>query len=278
MDGGASMATIWRWGIIAALVVVGGGLVLFSQFIPWDWAHALARDLGAALFIAGILAAFVDTYFKRELSRDAFLAAFRYVLPFEFRNEVSKILRFEFIAERQLWTVKIEKTDDKDVVLVTTSYQKTIRNKTSFKKPFSAKYVIPELNFSNGKAAILECGLEYEEEKKLAGGQRSSTHSIERETEPIQVFPDKTVKSFGKATQYRRTNDLVYEVFLAPAVNPEIEVLVDGDFEYHVEFGTSGYVERSQYGNKHRLDGVYFPGQHMFVRWWPRSKGDLGIG
>jgi hypothetical protein len=96
-----------------------------------EMAGNIIKELGPGLFTAGILGLLVDPFLRRELARDAFLALFRYVLPNEFKDEVEKILRFEFVAEKQLWTAKIDKINgDDDTVLVTTSFDKTVKNRS----------------------------------------------------------------------------------------------------------------------------------------------------
>jgi hypothetical protein len=82
------------------------------------------------------------------------------VLPPEFREEVEKILRFDFIAEKQVWTVQIEKVSD-DVVRVTTTFEKTVKNKTKSNKPLGAHYEVEDYKFPNGQTQIIECGIEY---------------------------------------------------------------------------------------------------------------------
>lgn len=90
-------------------------------------------------------------------------------------------------------------------------------------------------------------------------------------TPEIVVPPDKKARLWGRATQYRRTNGDVFEIFREPIVNPEIEVILDEkQFDHIVTFGTYGDVSKSQYANHYTLSGVYFPGQFMVVRWWPK--------
>jgi hypothetical protein len=60
-----------------------------------------------------------------------------------------------------------------------------------------------------------------------------------------------------------------------PIKNPEIVVLIDDDVFHHIAaFGAVAAspddVTKSKFGNHYTLSGVYFPGQHMFVRWWPK--------
>jgi hypothetical protein len=92
-------------------------------------------------------------------------------------------------------------------------------------------------------------------------------------TAEIIVPPDKKARLWGRATQYRRTNGDVFETFRQPIVNPEIVVILDDkEFDHIVTFGTLGDVGKFQYGNHYTLSGVYFPGQFMVVRWWPKPS------
>lgn len=250
-----------------------------AEALPWPLVQLLIKELGLGLFIAGIVAALVDPCFRRELSRDAFVAAFRYVLPPEFKDKITKIMRFEFVAEEQTWTVKIERIND-DIVFVTTSFEKTFRNKTSSKKSVPGLYILPDLKFKEGLTTLLECGIESDETKEEFNETEKSEHSIGATTKKIDILLNKTARAYGKATQYRKTSDLVFESFSMPAVEPVIEVIIDPSLDYQVEFGTYGDVKESRYGNRHRLSGVYFPGQHMFVRWWPKlaaAKSEASI-
>jgi MFS family permease len=116
------------WLISLGLIFGGAAAEIWGDELPWQWLRLIAKELGPGIFTAGIIASLVEPFFRKEFARDAFLAAFRYVLPSEFREEVEKILRFDLIAEKQLWTVKIEKVSD-EMVLVTTTFDRLIKSK-----------------------------------------------------------------------------------------------------------------------------------------------------
>jgi hypothetical protein len=263
---------IRHWSFCWGLVIVGAIAAVFGDELPWEWAHPIAKELGLGSFIAGLLAVFVEPYFRKEFARDMFFVAFRYILPPELRDEVTKILRFSFIAEKQLWIVKVEKIDgDAETVLVTTAIEKIFRNKTALKQQLGGYYQIPEFNFSNGKVAITECRVQTDKQQLENYEVNEEGYSTAAQTEKLDVFPNETITMQCKATQYRRINDVVTETFLSPALNPAIEVIVPVDFDYQAGFGRSGDVEKSRYTGRHTLSGVYFPGQHMFVQWWPKE-------
>jgi hypothetical protein len=226
------------------------------------------------LLVGGGVALLVEPHFRKEFARDAFLAAFRYVLPNEFREEVEKIIRFEFIADKQLWTVRVDKIENDDkTVLVTTSFDKVIKNRTKSPHKTNGYYTIHELSFTNGPSEILDCRIEYENKKedKFEVSNPTSTELIAA-TKELEIEPGQTARICGKGTQFRRSDDFVFETFRTPALNPEIEVIVPEGFDHRIEFGTSGRRTKLAYSNRYTLSGVYFPGQYMFVRWWPKKE------
>jgi hypothetical protein len=275
MEEGGGRTWTWPqiryWVVVSAIAIVGLGFLIGAHFIPWNEARLIATEIGIASLVASILAGVVEPFFRGEFARDAFLAAFRYVLPMEFRAEVEKILKFDFIAEEQVWTVNIEKVNE-EVVLVTTTYARTIRNKTKSNKPANAWYEAEDYQFAEG-ATKLECAIEYDSQILQSSTQTEKDHEIEAKTSDLMIPPDKSARIWGKGTQYRRINDSMAENFRFPIVNPEIEVILDEkEFSHAIAFGTYGDWRKSEYGNRYTLSGVYFPGQFMWVRWWPKAS------
>src|SRR5262245_44463209 len=83
------------WLVAAVMTALGvTGSILHNE-LPWPWAQHLARDLAVALFVAGLLAASVDTFFKTEFARDVFNAAFAYFLPNELKQEIKRIIEYK---------------------------------------------------------------------------------------------------------------------------------------------------------------------------------------
>jgi hypothetical protein len=269
-DKGLTVAQIRYWSICALLIIVGGAGTIWGNELPW--VGSAVKELSPAIFIAGVLGTFVEPFFRKEFARDAFLAAFRYLLPSEFKEEVEKIIRFEFIAERQVWD---RIGGDDEMVLVTSSFDKVIKNRTKAPHKTRGYYTIHELSFSAGRSKILDCRIEYDKnvEDKFDVTNPTGTELIAA-TKELEIEPGKTARVCGKATQFRRSDDFVFETFLTPVVNPEIEVIVPEGFDHRIEFGTSGERTRIAYSNRYVLSGVYFPGQYMFVRWWPKRTAN----
>jgi|SRR6266404_2155508 hypothetical protein len=274
-DEGFTLSRIIYWLICGALIFGGLAMASTAHLLPWEAVQVIARDLGMASLIAGILAAFVDPHFRREFARDAFVAAFRRVLPNELKDEVEKIMRIDCITQKQTWTVQIERVPQTDLVLVTTSFERVIKNRSKLDKAVNLHYEAEDYRFSPGPTKIIECAIQGENQDKphrfLSEVERA--YGVEGKTPDITIKPDKTAKLWGKATQYRRQNDSMYETFRMPIINPEIRVIInDEEFCHDVRFGTYGDKTKAEFENHYTLSGVHFPGQHMVVRWWPKKS------
>src|SRR5262249_11238489 len=101
---GLTWSQIIYWLICAALILGGLAGASYAHLLPWEWVRVIVKELGTGFLIAGILAAVVEPHFRREFARDAFVAAFRRVLPDEFKDEIEKIMRFDCITQKQIWT------------------------------------------------------------------------------------------------------------------------------------------------------------------------------
>ena len=280
---GLTWAQIRYWSMCGTLIVIGLCLAVLSHELPWPAAQAIVKEIGSGALIAGILASFVEPFFRNEFARDAFLAAFRYVLPKEFKDEVEKIIKFEFLADMQVWTVDVKKVDDDDQrVLVTTTVERTFKNKTKSKQQVSAKYEVEDFDFPNGPTSITECSIASIDEPdrvKVFRGVKNKTSQKEAESCSIDLEPGKSAKIWMKAVQYRNVNDAIYETFRIPITNPEIRLQIDeSEFDHRYAFGTSGDVIKEKFKNHYKLSGVYFPGQFMLVRWWPKQKDQIARG
>jgi hypothetical protein len=167
--------------------------------------------------------------------------------------------------------VRIDKVSEQ-VVLVTTTYERTVRNKTKSNSATQAWYEAEDYKFPNGSTTV-ECGIQADSHPLRSAGQDNREHDAEAKTTDLTIPPEGIAKVWGKGTQFRRTNDSMLENFRVPIINPEIEVIIDEEeFSHAIAFGTHGDWTKSPYSNHYTLSGVYFPGQFMWVRWWPKNS------
>src|SRR5258708_2357365 len=106
-----------------------------------------------------------------------------------------------------------------------------MKNRTSSEHPRKGYYDIIDYGFSNGRSEILECSIEYGDQIRKFTKGISHDDYLEASTDEFKVQPGDSVKVSAKAVQYRRTNDSVWETFLTPTKNPEIEVIIDDCFD-----------------------------------------------
>src|SRR5215467_2792849 len=188
-----------RYWIVGIILVIGGASgAIWGDDLSFTWAQRIAKELGPGVFTAGILALLVEPFFRKEFARDAFLAAFRYVLPEEFKEEVTKILAHPFVSKDHIWKVKIERTNNESITLVT--------NRTSSDHDRGALYTIIEYNYEDGPAEICECSIEKEGIRSKRLKRERHADWIEAITEKVRIAPGETAKLSMKAKQYRRSN------------------------------------------------------------------------
>jgi hypothetical protein len=270
---GLTWPQILYWVVAGLLFIIGLAAVIGSQWVCWDWLQLAIRETGVASMVAGLLAGLVEPFFRKEFARDAFLASFRYVLPEEFKEEVKKIIRHEFIAESQVWRVKIERVNSGNV-RITTTYERKFKNITTIKQPVCAWYQVNEFGFPDGPTRVVGCAIKVDTQAPIEIDQEvdKGDYKESKTRDGVYLEPGKSATVWGEAIQYRRENDIYFEAFRTPIKNPEIVVEIDEkEFAHFVEFGTTGDKKKSQYENRYTLRGVYFPGQYMYVRWWPKQ-------
>jgi hypothetical protein len=116
---------------LGCITAVGAAGSLWHQDIPWSWLAHLAGALSPPLFTAGILGLTVDIFLKRELARDVFVAAFRYILPDELKEEVQRIISYKFLCIDSTTIVSISAPSN-DIVRVEIKHERTFKNAEAF--------------------------------------------------------------------------------------------------------------------------------------------------
>jgi hypothetical protein len=258
---------------LAGMAAVGLLLMFLPTNVPQWSAHdfGISRDVGIAVLSASILGFTIDRWLKAEIVSDVFEAAIGHVLPKEFRQEIQHIISHKFICEKHAMIVDIADRGD-GTVRVTTSIERTSRNISAYPEAIPALIHLYDWGFDEA-SKILDCQITVEGFAPVKS-EPEVTHpdgSISAETAKVNVGPGQTAKVYLKGTQIRRMNDDISWIFLAPTIKPEIEVQLSPSLAYRCGFGTPAEtVENSQIANRHQLNGTYFPGQRMRVRWWPK--------
>jgi hypothetical protein len=268
-----SRAQIKIWLILGAIILIGAAGSLWYESLPWSWLSHVAQALCPPLFTAGVLGLTVDAFLKREIARDVFVAAFRYVLPDELKDEVKRIIDYKFLCTESLSVVTIVPLPN-NLVRVHISHERTFKNITGHTEPFIATFALDEWGFAD-KSEIEACYLmadgtttnatenpEYENKKDAIG----------RKSEPVAVKPGAIIRTVVKGFEIHRDNDQVHMEFGHPSTNPVVRVEAPQGISHSCSFGIPNEkIIRSNITKQYKLEGTQFPGQHTRIRWWPES-------
>jgi hypothetical protein len=264
-------AQIKIWLILGSMTAIGAAGSLWHEDIPWSWAAHLARELCPPLFIAGILGLTVDTFLKREFARDVFVAAFRYILPDELKEEVHRIISYKFLCIDSTTIVSISPLPH-ELVRVEIRHERTFKNITGHTEPFAGTFAIDEWGFPQN-SEILECRVESEDTNTDAGENpdyAGKKDAIGKKTKSVNVKSGNIIKSISKGFEIHRNNGELHMQFSYPTVRPKVRVETPPGLIHSCTFGIPNEkVIRSSISQEYTLDGTHFPGQHTRVRWWP---------
>lgn len=246
-------------------------MIIVPPIFKWEWDQGIIREFGTAVFIAAFLGLTIDRWLKTKFAQDVFEAALGYIAPDEFREEIRRTISYKFLCERHIATMMIEDLGNQQVRFTLTS-ERTLRNITNGTERLKASAVIDEWGFDE-LSQIHECRLEFGGRPYSTSSNRTTAETISAESEEVDIPPGHTATLLVKTTEIRRSNDDWSVAYLSPTRNPEIEVIAPSH-ECKVEFGRAEYlVKKETYGHRHRMQGTYFPTQHMRLRWWPKTMG-----
>lgn len=163
-------AGLARWklrGVLIFIAIIGVALsVSASLFEKWPAVELgpiielLARELGSALIVAGVIGLTVDLFFKQEFARDAFLAAFRYVMPKELKEEVLRILSYKFLCTDSRLLVKLEPICGTELVRVHIGAEREIKNIGHHTESFDVAMAVDDWGFDGHKPTIEQCSFD----------------------------------------------------------------------------------------------------------------------
>jgi hypothetical protein len=272
---GLTWPQIRYWLISLALIGIGVAATIWGG--PWEASRPILKELGPGIFTAGILAALVEPFFRKEFARDAFLAAFRYVLPDELKEEMRRTIGYKFLCTSSVSIITITELPD-DLVRVQIKHERIFKNITDHAEPFFASLGLDEWGF-NEKSQIEECYLVLEDGTRKDGGDHpeypaSRKDAIGRKSDAVNVRSGATVKVVSKGTEIHRNNGEAHMEFGNPSINPVVRVEAPETLQVWCSFGIPhGKVTVSNITKEYTLQGTQFPGQRSRVRWWRDQLG-----
>lgn len=170
------------WAALASFLILGLAGIFVPRVLEWQWDRGIISEIGVACLVASILGFTIDRWMRAELRRDVFLASIGHVLPSEFRAEVSRIIGYKLICERHFLLITIDSAGN-GVVRITTSVERTIRNRSAYPQQISNITHIDEWGLQRiGRAEILECVLEIDGVTIDADEPKINAYSVYRAT------------------------------------------------------------------------------------------------
>jgi hypothetical protein len=275
------MTSHTKWYVILATIFGCGILAVYvSEFFHPSWFERVLEHAGVALMIASLLGVTVDRLLKLQVAEDVFMAAFRYVLPGELKEEVARIIGYKFIVISHLTIIEIVEIQHSDLVRVTIKTERTIKNISSHTEQVWNYLALDEWGMDGHNSILGTCRV------ILAGetidGRKDS--EVEKEgaiglkTEKRDLTREMTAKLITEGSEVHRTNSQFIMAFDTPAVRPSVVVRTPAGFGYVLSFGVPGErITRSEITAWHTLDGTQFPGQSTRLRWWKEPSGEVQL-
>jgi hypothetical protein len=270
------------WLILLTFLILGIVLILAPHYWEWKWDYGIIPEVGVAFLVAAILGFTIDRWMKAELRTDAFLAAIGHILAPEFRAEVSRIIGYQLICERSHLLIEIAiSRSNPNVVSVTSSAERLVRNKSSYPQSIKNIIHIDEWNYAIGRSKIIECSLTIDGSTvKPTTPPVSDDFSIQTATDEKQLNPDQIATLRSKWTEYKNMNDVTFFHFTIPTIDPEVEVRTPQEIDALIGFGTptQNIQPFHYYPMRKKMVGTYFPHQSIHVRWWPKKTDGQPAG
>lgn len=268
---GERMDARWKLRLVAtAMAIAGIAGSIWHECLPWQWASHLLRDLSVALFVAGILAATVDAFFKTEFAKDVFNAAFSYFLPEELKEEIKRIIEYKFLCVKHYMTLRLTPVDG-GLFKLEVSTERTIKNISRYDQIIKNSFALDEWGHPQ-QSTIEICQMVFGG-KVYTGNQPRGDLGIDaigRETEEISIGHGQEVLLVSKGHEIKVDNAEFLIAFSQPTVNPVVEVHLPSGFSHNFSFGIpgGGDTTKSSIAERYELNGPQFPGQYMRLRWW----------
>jgi hypothetical protein len=272
----------FRWFFIGALVLIGLGLLGFAAVVHLpEFVGSFLPALGTASLVAGLLAASVDQWLKRDLARDAFRAVFGYMLPGELRDELGWVYGQELLCDRFELRFRLRPIEgDVSLVSAVMELSRDFRNVASHVVHYEALFAADEW-FHEGHPSHVR-GLQVTH-GDITDDAMMITHEGPEETivaarlPPVRLGPGDHVTVVAEADETRYVSDAWFLNVIHATANPHVTIDAPDDMDFYVTYGFNRQAgEANKVGPRTwLLPGTLLPGQIIQVRWWQSPVGTL---
>lgn len=271
------------WLVLSALGALGVGLLIFpsAAALPRFW-HDLALAIGTALLVAALLGASVDQWLKQRLAREAFNAVFGYMLPAELKDELMWIYEQELVCESFALRLTLKRTDDADLVIVHSEWEREFRNVTTHKVKAPLVVAVDEW-FHQGRPSrviSVRCTKNGETHSQTKAMPSSDCIVARELTTEISIKPKACATVIAEAEETKHVSDAWFLNLIYAAANPRVTVDAPEGIVYSVMYGFNRHAGSVQQKGRQtwELPGTLLPGQVIQVRWWQVETESVSEG
>jgi hypothetical protein len=260
------------WAVVAAIGVAGALLLVSAA----EWLSGVPRELasgfGTALVVAALLAGTVDYYLKRGLLQDAWKQLFGYLLPDQVREELDWISKQELVCERYDLKLRLEPTEDPDLLTVHIEHQSEIRNITLHKVEFTPIFAVDEWHHAGAPSQVTALCCTRSGETSQQTENASNEFAISRTLPTMSLEAREQVTIYAAGRETRHKSDALFMNVQRVTLNPLLTVEAPDGIAFEPMFGQREQGRLEEIGpGVFRLPGTLLPHQVIQVRWWPKE-------
>ncbi len=278
----------WVWGLL------GVALIRLSQLLPsYHWLQSwfriapeecrqLIETLGVSIVIAVVLSVIVDYRFKQDLVKNAFHAAFGYMLPKHLESEMQWVYGQTIAATYNHLEFTIEPLlDDPGSVKFSLKTRRELTNHSNDRVcyPADVLFDLEEWCHRQGPSVIEKAEVRRRNDRPRInpkiGFNNTNRRWEAKLVDELWLEANETVVVLCDGYEFRAVNDHYTMVFRTTVVDPKLEVTILSPEIDHALHHSDRLEEdqRENRGGYYSLKGTLLPYQGIEIRWW--RKVDL---
>lgn len=260
------------WTVTSALAIVGIGLIsaaAISGFFGNQVLRELARALGEAFVVAAFIAATVDQYVKHGLVSDIFKYIVGYSLPFEIQDKIKELTR-NAIIRRNLEQLYLFEHYPEGKLKLTVEGKYEIFNCSNRVVEHT-----PHLDFEKHEEPVLEEFRCDSTDVAAQDAKRSNANLAEKQggvlsasLKKIKIQPQKKGFAYSVSFRYFRFVEVKDSDILSFSF-PTIGVVIRARYPSGIVFDAGKAPVEAK--DRWNFTGLFLEGQHIHVRWFPKS-------
>lgn len=272
--------TFLLWSV-GGIVVSSLALAVF-HLSGWSWTATkvgtFAERLVEAVLIASMLAASVDTFFKKQLAKDAFEASIGYILPEYLRDEMAAIYSNQIVCTDHSQTVEIIPLESSNHVMLKVSIERVLKNISNSDASSTPIIIIDEWLTPVGSSEIIGAGysLNGKDDTDYGADECSSAGPpvIMRKAKPISLRPGDIIRAWYSYKVIKQRSDVVSYGSKLATNRPRVRVISPDCFEWDVQFDHRADAHKQKYTGEVVLPGLLLPNQGVLIKWWDKDKAN----